>query len=51
MKPQVINPQETTRAEAFEFWMNKNDTNDIFSISSYTDGWCTCWTFFEIASG
>ena len=22
MKPQEINPQETTRAEAFELWMN-----------------------------
>lgn len=22
MKPQKINPQETTRAEAFELWMN-----------------------------
>lgn len=31
MKPQEINPQETTRAEAFELWMNSPNPMVTFS--------------------
>lgn len=31
MKPQEINPQETTRAEAFELWMNASNPMVTFS--------------------
>lgn len=67
MKPQEINPKDTTRADAFELWMNapnpmvtffkKIDVTNLVHISRKYKWkfnmllcWCTCRTFFKIAS-
>lgn len=40
MKPTVINPKTTSRAEAYEFWMNAPNPKEKKKCSTMFGRWC-----------